>query len=161
MQFVFLEMSNERQFSEQTSAWDKFLLLTWKNWVIQIRHPVQTTFEVLVPIFVCALMVFIRCQAEVTVFKNDIRYTPIRVDSIDPILQILSENLGNDFILHSPNNSVLNDLMRKVAFELQFNVELSVPKENASVLEDSANNLKPFASIEFDDSLKVVLGISL
>lgn len=39
---------------------DKFLLLMWKNWILQIRHPVQTVFEILVPVLFCTFLVFLR-----------------------------------------------------------------------------------------------------
>lgn len=39
---------------------DKFLLLMWKNWILQIRHPVQTIVEIAAPVLFCALLVLIR-----------------------------------------------------------------------------------------------------
>lgn len=39
---------------------DKFLLLMWKNWVLQIRHPIQTIMEIAAPVLFCALLVLIR-----------------------------------------------------------------------------------------------------
>lgn len=39
---------------------DKFLLLTWKNWLLQWRHKTQTAFEVLAPVFFSILLVLIR-----------------------------------------------------------------------------------------------------
>lgn len=39
---------------------DKFLLLMWKNWILQIRHPVQTILEIAAPVLFCALLVLIR-----------------------------------------------------------------------------------------------------
>lgn len=40
--------------------WDKFVLLLWKNWLLQWRHPVQTLLEIIAPVLFCALLVLIR-----------------------------------------------------------------------------------------------------
>lgn len=40
--------------------WEKFFLLMWKNWVLQIRHPIQTIIEIAAPVLLCALLVLIR-----------------------------------------------------------------------------------------------------
>lgn len=42
----------------------KFGLLMWKNWKLQLRHPVQTLFEILVPVFFCAILVLVRSLVE-------------------------------------------------------------------------------------------------
>uniref|UniRef100_V5I8B4 ATP-binding cassette sub-family A member 3 n=1 Tax=Anoplophora glabripennis TaxID=217634 RepID=V5I8B4_ANOGL len=39
---------------------DKFLLLMWKNWLLQYRRPVQTLFEILAPVLFSMLLVLIR-----------------------------------------------------------------------------------------------------
>lgn len=39
---------------------DKFILLMWKNWILQIRHPIQTILEIVAPVLFCVLLVVIR-----------------------------------------------------------------------------------------------------
>ncbi|XP_018575545.1 ATP-binding cassette sub-family A member 3-like isoform X2 [Anoplophora glabripennis] len=39
---------------------DKFLLLMWKNWLLQYRRPVQTLVEIVVPVLFSLLLVVIR-----------------------------------------------------------------------------------------------------
>lgn len=138
--------------SAKTSAWDKFVLLSWKNWVVQLRHPFQTALEILVPILVCTLLIYIRCYAKVTEYKNDFHFSPVHINTINPEI---FEDLANKFIFYSPNNSVLDEIVRNVAKDLNLNVDATEAKLNASELEFCAMNLNPFASIEFDQSLKV------
>jgi ATP-binding cassette subfamily A (ABC1) protein 3 len=40
--------------------WSKFVLLTWKNWTLQRRHPIQTVVEILAPVLLASLLVLIR-----------------------------------------------------------------------------------------------------
>ncbi|XP_050094334.1 phospholipid-transporting ATPase ABCA1-like isoform X1 [Anopheles aquasalis] len=43
-----------------TSRWNKFVLLLWKNWIIQKRHYIQTLFEILIPVLCCAMLIVVR-----------------------------------------------------------------------------------------------------
>lgn len=130
------------------SAWDKFLLLSWKNWIIQIRHPIQTAFEVFVPVAVCALLIVIRGLVEVNEFSEDFLYKPDRVNVVDRVpfdgLRILT---------YSPENDVLHGIIDTAAKNLNFNG--AVGFANAELLQNNATLSNPFASIEFDDSWSV------
>lgn len=44
----------------RTSNFAKFRLLMWKNWLLQWRHKLSTTVEVLAPVIFSALLVVIR-----------------------------------------------------------------------------------------------------
>jgi ATP-binding cassette, subfamily A (ABC1), member 3 len=135
------------------SAWDKFLLLSWKNWIIQLRHPVQTIFEVLVPIIVCSLIIVIRGLVDISEYTEDFRYEPNLVTQIDGgILRADGVNLQ---LAYSPFNPLLGGIVQKVADELNFTLVL--PFANATELEKYAVTFEPFASFEFDDGLKVNL----
>lgn len=53
---------------------DKFLLLMWKNWLLQYRRPIQTAVEIVVPVLFSILLVVIRRlvdpeQHEALIFK--------------------------------------------------------------------------------------------
>lgn len=39
---------------------DKFMLLMWKNFLIQWRHPKQTLVEILAPVLFTSLLVIVR-----------------------------------------------------------------------------------------------------
>lgn len=132
------------------SAWDKFLLLSWKNWLIQLRHPIQTVFEILIPVLVCALIVVIRGLVDIDEVTDDIRYKPFNASQIGNVLAIKDLN----FVLaYSPNNPLIANLFAGVQAELGF---VSVSGfDNAVLLEENGLNNLPFASFEFDDNLKV------
>lgn len=131
------------------SAWDKFLLLSWKNWVIQIRHPIQTVFEVLIPVLVCTLIIVVRGLVDISE-SPELRYQPINTNLIG---EVLSYSDTNTFLGYSPSNPVLAALVGNAATQLGLSVRFGA--ENASALETWAMNQVPFASIEFDDSYKV------
>jgi ATP-binding cassette subfamily A (ABC1) protein 3 len=132
----------------KASAWDKFLLLSWKNWIIQLRHPIQTLFEILVPVLVCGLLILIRGLVEVTEFETDIFYPPLSASLIGG--NILFSDV-NKVLAYSPRNPVLQNVVQNAAAEFGF---LAYGVEDAETLESFAMASVPFASIEFEDSLK-------
>ncbi|KAJ6635436.1 Phospholipid-transporting ATPase ABCA3 [Pseudolycoriella hygida] len=136
-----------------TSAWDKFLLLSWKNWIIQIRHPIQTIFEVLVPIFICALLILVRGLVEIKEYNEDTRYQPLSTTIIPNSTWF---TIVNRQLIYSPKNDVLERIVSNVSVQLGFNgTVLGVP--NSLELLNSAKVYEPFASIEFEDSLQSIV----
>lgn len=131
------------------SAWDKFLLLSWKNWIIQLRHPIQTVFEVLVPILVCSLLIVIRSLTEVTDFPNEFRYPSQSVSNISSVLALPGFEA---LLFYSPKNAIIDRLVSNVALEYGL---FPVGFDTAVELENSASTINPFTSIEFADSYKV------
>ncbi|CRK89801.1 CLUMA_CG003438, isoform A [Clunio marinus] len=133
------------------SAWDKFLLLSWKNWIIQLRHPIQTVFEVLVPVFVCTLLIVIRGLVDVSEVKDDFRYLPLEIDELSYEMRV-----GNfsTILAYSPENEVLGRIVQRAADQFEFSV---IAQENAVALQGYAMTFEPFASIEFEDSLKDIV----
>lgn len=134
------------------SAWDKFLLLSWKNWIIQLRHPIQTIFEVLVPIFICALLILIRALVKIEEITEDTRYEPISTTSIPINATWLTD--ANSRLIYSPENPVFQRIVGNVSEQLGFTIPV-VGLPNALELLNSAKVLEPFASIEFEDNLQV------
>lgn len=130
------------------SAWDKFLLLSWKNWIIQIRHPIQTVFEVLVPVAVCALLIVIRGLVEVNEFNENFTYVPERTDIMDR-----APFDGLRILTYSPQNDVLHSLVDEAARKI--GLEGAVGFANDELLQNNATLSNPFASIEFDNSWSV------
>lgn len=130
------------------SAWDKFLLLSWKNWIIQLRHPIQTAFEVFVPVAVCALLIVIRGLVEVNEFSENFRYHPEPTNVIDRVpfdgLRILT---------FSPENDVLHGLIDTAAKSVGLDGAFGFA--NAELLQNNATLSNPFASVEFDNSWSV------
>lgn len=137
-------------FRMTASAWDKFLLLSWKNWIIQIRHPIQTVVEVLVPIVVCTLVIVIRSLVDSAEYTDDFKYPSFSTESIGEVLQLQDVNR---FLAYSPRNAILESLVNNVATQLQ--LDPSVGSFNSTDLGNDASTYTPFASFEFDDSLRV------
>lgn len=133
------------------STWDKFLLLSWKNWIIQIRHPIQTVFEIIVPIIVCALLIVIRGLVKSVEHENDFLYATFPTDNIGEVLELRGINLQ---LAYSPKNAILEDLVKNVAQQFEFSSEMH-GFHNATELENYASTIKPFASFEFSDNLRV------
>lgn len=133
------------------SAWDKFLLLTWKNWIIQLRHPIQTIFEVLVPILICAFLILIRGLVDITEYNEATTYRPISTKVLPNATWF---NNVNHQLIYSPENPVFENIVSNVSVKLGFTKPV-VGLPNSLELMKSANLLEPFASIEFEDSQQV------
>lgn len=136
------------------SAWDKFLLLSWKNWIIQLRHPIQTIFEVIVPIFICALLLLIRALVKIEDFNEDTRYRPIETTTLINATWLTD---ANSRLIYSPENPIFQQIVGNVSEQLGFTIPV-LGLSNAQELLNSAKVLEPFASIEFDDHHQVSVG---
>lgn len=68
-----------------TSAFEKFRLLSWKNWTIQSRHWVQTIFEVLIPVLCCSVILLIRGLVEVTDHPLPFFYNPVNISLVQSL----------------------------------------------------------------------------
>lgn len=127
------------------SALDKFKLLLWKNGIIQLRHPWQTVFEFMVPILVCLLPIIMRYVVDVEVFRQNIHYAPQSISNF-------TIEVDHPVLAYSPSNEVLKKLVDGVASELGLTVH---EETDSSSLEKYAVHMRPFASIEFNDSYHV------
>lgn len=136
----------------RVSAWDKFLLLSWKNWIIQLRHPIQTIFEVAIPVFICALLLLVKALVDVQKFEET-RYTPIPANAtfVFKHLRIEFKDIG---LMYSPKNPVYQRIVDNVSKEFGF-TRPAVGLPNSLELKESAMVSQPFASIEFEDSHQV------
>jgi ATP-binding cassette, subfamily A (ABC1), member 3 len=145
----------------QMSAFDKFLLLSWKNWLIQFRRPIQTVLEIMIPVLVCAFLVLIRVLVEVEKVEFPLIFSPTEMEWIDDAHFInMTRGIVNNtqgvpphrlFIAYSPMNPFLHQIVTNVNDQMGF---LGViPQPNALELENNAIQRNPFVSIEFDDNL--------
>lgn len=64
-----------REFTNKMGSWNKFLLLTWKNWLLQWRRPIQTIVEIIAPVVFSIILVIIRSLVEPEV-KPPITFSP-------------------------------------------------------------------------------------
>lgn len=138
------------------SAWDKFLLLSWKNWIIQIRHPIQTIFEILVPIFICALLILIRGLVDINQHNEDTRYQPLLTTTIS---NSSWQYPVNQQLIYSPENIVFARIVNNVSQQLGFTLPVIGLSSSLELL-NAAKVLEPFASIEFEDSQQVRIDVN-
>ncbi|XP_067006390.2 phospholipid-transporting ATPase ABCA3 isoform X2 [Anabrus simplex] len=54
----------------------KFVLLMWKNWLLQSRHKIQTAVEILIPVLFSGLIVIIRSLIESGEISDPTLFTP-------------------------------------------------------------------------------------
>nr|CAH7739698.1 unnamed protein product [Callosobruchus chinensis] len=152
---------------------NKLLLLNWKNWTLQARRPFQTILDILFPVLISLLLLYLRSQVDPelhqTQYYDPFCTTPIPIGSLpflcpqstenisDPITLILSLTGGGNStpirqqsLLYSPNNSEIAKVMG--IFKLAFNDvrALRNPEELTSAFKINAKTT--FAGIQFDQS---------
>lgn len=71
--------------TSRSSKFDKFMLLMWKNYLLQWRHKAQMAIEVLVPVILCGILVIIRSMVGPVHFSEPMLFQPIRIDNIDEL----------------------------------------------------------------------------
>ncbi|XP_053685902.1 phospholipid-transporting ATPase ABCA3-like [Sabethes cyaneus] len=133
-----------------TSGWEKFVLLLWKNWIIAKRHYFQTFFEIAIPIVASTLLILIRGLVDARHYKEDFIYSPLRLDRVAHLSDIqppITFTIG-----FSPTNAILE---RIVANSVQYLDEptLNVMAfDNATAMENFLQNNNFIAGVEFPDS---------
>lgn len=157
-----VDKQNVIKFTEmtQTSAWDKFLLLSWKNWLIQFRHPIQTALEILIPVLVCAFLILIRSLVDVTIQEDPIFFDSIKMEWIDETyfadmtrgisINTQAPNPHRMVIGYSPDNPFLTQVMTRAA------IKTGIPSlafNSSAALETATVGANFFINFEFDDSL--------
>lgn len=70
---------------KDATNWEKFCLLTWKNFLLQWRRKLQTAIEILVPVLFSALLVFIRSLVVPEIYPNATTYHPFPINNLDPL----------------------------------------------------------------------------
>lgn len=68
-----------------TSNWDKFLLLLWKNWIIQKRHYIQTVFEILIPALCCSMLILVRGLVDPEQIEKPTIFSPLEANTFGSI----------------------------------------------------------------------------
>ncbi|KAF5273687.1 hypothetical protein FQA39_LY07377 [Lamprigera yunnana] len=131
---------------------NKLLLLTWKNFLIQWRHPIQTLVQILTPVLFSCLLVVIRSLV-VPEPHTETQYKPFENDIV------LNKSFARA-IAWSPKNPVLEEIMQnaiKGVFK-KTKVKLKLISCNNSTdleeyLMNEINLLMTLAGVLFDDSL--------
>jgi len=139
----------------KSSIWDKFLLLLWKNWLIQFRHPIQTAFEILIPICVCSFLLLIRGLVNVTEESEPLKWNPIEMRNNFIFRDIFLTSV-NTRIAYSPKSPVLEEIMSNVVEKLNYDPNSTWTAESFAdpiALEGNALSTTPFLSVQFDQEL--------
>ncbi|KAF5277495.1 hypothetical protein FQR65_LT03832 [Abscondita terminalis] len=137
---------------------DKFLLLMWKNCLLQFRHPRQTFVEIMAPVLFCSLLVIIRCLVDQD--PHPARF----YDTFKNAMPILTNVTAIKSIAWSPDNKYLSDIMTNTidaicedeGFLICFLQHIPFPDGNSleKYLGNEFHLITTLAGVQFDDSLK-------
>jgi ATP-binding cassette subfamily A (ABC1) protein 3 len=72
-------------------GWAKFVLLMWKNWTLQRRHPIQTAVEILAPVLLASLLVLIRSLVSPDNFDTVTTFKPFSVEDTNGTIFSVTE----------------------------------------------------------------------
>ncbi|GJQ67966.1 hypothetical protein Trydic_g16721 [Trypoxylus dichotomus] len=125
--------------------WEKFLLLSWKNWLLQWRRPVQTLIEILAPVVFCALLVLIRSLVDPEPMDS-VTFAPFSLNN-----SFLPSNVSA--IFWSPcGNPSLTRIMARVSSKYRM---LQQCFTDSSTLDTALQRYTAitFAGVQFSDSL--------
>lgn len=94
----------------------QLLLLVWKNFKLQFRHPYVTLLELGVPAFFSLILVLIRSTISSEYISNPVVYTPFSIDSLPA--NLTPTPFGTWQVLYAPNTVYLDGIMNGVAGDL-------------------------------------------
>lgn len=78
-------MKKFAELPQDATNWEKFRLLTWKNFLLQWRRKFQTVIEILVPVLFTALLVFIRSLVVPEIFPEATEFKPFAINTLQPL----------------------------------------------------------------------------
>ena len=68
---------------------NKFVLLMWKNWLVQIRHKMQTFIEIILPIVFVGILVYFRSLTDPVTITEDTIYKAFDISKQPTIVQLV------------------------------------------------------------------------
>ncbi|XP_064556074.1 phospholipid-transporting ATPase ABCA3 isoform X2 [Drosophila montana] len=132
---------------------DKFLLLLWKNWVIQCNHKTQLVFELLLPVFFILLVALVRVVVEVDNIE-ELHYAQQKIDNLqlfnESIKKVSDSTMPAFTLVYSPRNDALQDLVQDAATSLGMTISGA---DNAQDLENQVLGKNAFAGVLFNASM--------
>lgn len=138
-----------------TSCWHKFLLLSWKNWLIQVRHVKQLFVVLLIPPMFVSILLLMRYgipSNKINVPKQ--HYPGYLSTDMKPALEHLENNVNVSMVLaYSPKNYILEELVMN-ACKLLKGVEGVISNKTSGDLNKFLTENDIFCGIEFPDSYK-------
>ncbi|XP_050076110.1 phospholipid-transporting ATPase ABCA3-like [Anopheles maculipalpis] len=141
-----------------TSNWDKFVLLLWKNWIIQKRHYVQTLFEVTIPVLACSLLILVRGLVTPTVYPEPTTFTSLNVRSLAMIREMVTLHPISLKIAYSPRNDVFERIVSRAARMLGTDVLHQGYNDSESMYNELITH-NYLAGLEFGDQFENITGL--
>ncbi|XP_053679934.1 phospholipid-transporting ATPase ABCA3-like [Anopheles nili] len=137
-----------------TSSWDKFILLLWKNWIIQKRHYVQTLFEILIPAIACAVLIVVRGLVDADVYDEPTTWNPLEINTIRHMLPENNPNITPPItfmLAYSPQSPLTDRIMQRAVEHILEPIDIA-GFENAQRMEDFFRLNYSLAGVEFPES---------
>ncbi|XP_053680207.1 phospholipid-transporting ATPase ABCA3-like [Anopheles nili] len=135
-----------------TSAWGKFVLLLWKNWIITKRHYLQTFFEIIIPLLACVLLIVVRGLVDADEFEKPTVFNPLELNTISHL------RLNNEIdppiiysVAYSPENPMLQNLVQRSLSYLDENLQV-LPFANAQSMQANLQVNNVLVGVEFPDA---------
>ncbi len=104
-----------------------FLLLVWKNWLLQSRKPVLTVIEIFLPVVFAAVLLGIRQLVERTSYDQPRTWQNFQVEKLPQ--QLLPPFELNDTsysptwrLAFAPNLPIVQAIIQQTAVELRMNI---------------------------------------
>ncbi|CAK1547174.1 unnamed protein product [Leptosia nina] len=128
------------------SAFTKFRLLIWKNFLQQWRHRWQTLLELILPVGTMALVLIVRMEIE-PASRDVIRYPPLPAHTLNYSLPVLTGmNITQMSVAYSPENPLLEDIVRTAVVKLFF-----------KNIRDIVNQIPDFPDIPIDGNSTLII----
>ena len=105
----------------------QFLLLLWKNWLLQKRRKVLTAFEIGLPILMSGILLVVRQLTESTPYPDARTWDPFTIETFGKDFNLPRPNctsifgcaeVGHWVVAYSPNTPVTTDIIDHAASKL-------------------------------------------
>uniref|UniRef100_A0A182UD52 ABC transporter domain-containing protein n=1 Tax=Anopheles melas TaxID=34690 RepID=A0A182UD52_9DIPT len=139
-----------------TSSWDKFILLLWKNWIIQKRHYVQTLFEILIPAIACVVLIVVRGLVDADVYDEPTTWKPLEINTVRHMMPELNPNITPPItfmLAYSPQSPLTERIMRRAVDQILEPIDIA-GFENTQRMEDFFRLNYSLAGVEFPENYK-------
>ncbi len=103
------------------SSFRQIKLLVWKNFLLQLRHPIVTVFEILIPCLFVAMIAMIRLAIAVDHYKDGMTYSSFDFIHLPNITQPLQPKYRLIYAPNGPfNDKIMQNLIERL-YQIQFN----------------------------------------
>ncbi len=98
------------------SSFRQIKLLVWKNFLLQLRHPIVSLFEILIPCFFVAMIAMIRLAIDVDHYDNGVTYSSFDFLHLPNITEPLKPKYR---LIYAPNKNKNNEIMQNLIERLE------------------------------------------